>query len=387
MKVAHLSDVHLGYRAYSRVDSTGTNQRERDVLDAFRRALNAILKEDPSLILITGDLFHTVRPPNFSLLSAYRILTETQQRRGGKPMLIIAGNHETPRSAESTCILALFSHIPGVQVVFNTIEVVDIPQLGVSATCIPAKGVSEIERQILAPNPHAQVNLLLLHGVLEGVTAFALQNPISRKAILREEWDYIALGDYHLYQQVAPNALYSGATEFTSTNIWEEAEKPKGFILYETDTRTHQFHPIKTRQVIDLLPIDAQDLSQQELNALIAERAESHPQFENAIVRQRVVNLHPELRSGIDGALIRELRARALHYQLDLRLASLSARGTSSPRGGAEEAGRLTLRDEWHLFAQAYPLPNELNREEFLTLGERMLTGVEEEGILQEGGG
>ncbi len=382
MKIAHLSDVHLGYRAYSRVDASGMNQRERDVLEAFRRALGAILKEDPPLVLITGDLFHTVRPPNYSLLNAYRLISEVQKQRGGKPLVIIAGNHDTPRTAESTCILALFSHILGVVVVFNEIEVVEFREWGVSLTCIPAKGVSEIERRILEPNPNAKVNLLLLHGILEGITQFALHNPVSRRAILRDEWDYIALGDYHLYTQVAQNALYSGATEFTSTNIWEEAGKPKGFILYETDTRQHEFRPIKTRKVVDLLPIDAQDLTQQELNALIAERAESHPDFDQAVVRQRIFHLHPELRSGIDGNLIRELRARALHYQLDVRVALPTGHGRFVTSDTSVEDGRLTLVDEWRLFAQHYPLPSELNRAEFVALGERLLTGSESEGLI-----
>ena len=38
MRIAHLSDVHLGYRAYSRTNEHGVNQREHDVLQAFRRA-------------------------------------------------------------------------------------------------------------------------------------------------------------------------------------------------------------------------------------------------------------------------------------------------------------------------------------------------------------
>ena len=42
MRIAHLSDVHLGYRAYSRTNEHGMNQREYDVLQAFRRALRAI---------------------------------------------------------------------------------------------------------------------------------------------------------------------------------------------------------------------------------------------------------------------------------------------------------------------------------------------------------
>lgn len=113
MRIAHLSDVHLGYRAYSRTNEHGVNQREADVMKAFRTALRAILQATPDLIVITGDLFHTVRPSNNSLIMAYKFLLDLQTQRRGAPLVIIAGNHETPRVVESGCILALLTHILG----------------------------------------------------------------------------------------------------------------------------------------------------------------------------------------------------------------------------------------------------------------------------------
>lgn len=379
MRIAHLSDIHLGYRAYSKVDANGQNQREADVMNAFRNALGLILRREPDIVLIAGDLFHTVRPSNASLLNAYQSLKQFQEQRKGAPLILIAGNHETPRSAESMCILVLFSHLPGVQVVYREIEVLPLSSLGVSATCIPSRGVSELERKLLAPDPQAKVNLLLLHGILEGVTQFALQNPIARAPILKEEWDYIALGDYHLFTEVAPNAYYAGATEFTSTNIWEEVGKPKGFILYDTETRQAELVPVRTRAVYDLLPIDARDLTQSEINQAIAKRAQAIP-LEGAIVRQRIYNILPEQRSGIDGALIRELRVRALHYHLDMRMPRVGVNySVHSGESEDETDGRITLADEWRVFAQNYLLPPEVERPAFIETGARLLYEIAEE--------
>lgn len=375
MKIAHLSDVHLGYRAYSRTNEHGMNQREHDVLQAFRRALRAIRDAEPDLVLITGDLFHAVRPPNSSLIAAYRALSEVQVRRRGAPLVIIAGNHETPRVAGSGCILALLTHIPGVQVVYDRIEQLEIAALNATLLCIPSRGVLELERSLLQPNPHTRWNLLLLHGLLEGVTPFALERPIDRQRIVRDEWDYIALGDWHLYTQVANNALYPGATEFTSTNIWEEAGKEKGWILYDAETRTHEFCPVRTRAVFDLVPIDAAELTAAALNEAIESQAdELGDAFQGAIVRQRVWNLHPELRRQIDGELLRELKARALHYLLDLRAPRATADGrVQSGATDADGENRLTLIDEWRLFAHTYDLPADIDRAAFLELGERYL--------------
>jgi exonuclease SbcD len=375
MRIAHLSDVHLGYRAYSRTNEYGMNQREHDVLQAFRRALRAIRDAEPDLVLITGDLFHAVRPPNSSLIAAFQSLLEFQRGRNGAPLVIIAGNHETPRIAGSGCILALLRNIPGVQVVYDQIDGLEIPALNASLLCIPARGVPDIERRILQPNPNTRYNLLLLHGLLEGVTKFTLERPIDRQKIVRDEWDYIALGDWHLYTQVAPNAVYPGATEFTSTNIWDEAGKPKGWVLYDADTRTHEFHPIRTRAVYDLVPIDAAELTAAELNEAIEARADALGDALNgAIVRQRVWNLHPDLRRQLDGELLRELKARALHYLLDPRPPRPSTGGRAygqTPETDGES--RLTLADEWRLFAAAYDLPADIDRAAFIELGARYL--------------
>ncbi len=289
--------------------------------------------------------------------------------------MIIAGNHETPRIAGSGCILALLRNIPGVQVVYDQIDGLEIPALNASLLCIPARGVPDIERRILQPNPNTRYNLLLLHGLLEGVTKFTLERPIDRQKIVRDEWDYIALGDWHLYTQVAPNAVYPGATEFTSTNIWDEAGKPKGWVLYDAETRTHEFRAIRTRAVYDLVPIDAAELTAAELNEAIEARADALGDALNgAIVRQRVWNLHPDLRPHIDGELLRELKARALHYLLDLRAPRPSTGGYSRTHADETDGeSRLTLADEWRLFAATYDLPADIDRAAFIELGARYL--------------
>ncbi|MCS7066408.1 MAG: metallophosphoesterase, partial [Fimbriimonadales bacterium] len=330
----------------------------------------AIAQAEPDLIVITGDLFHSVRPPNFSLLNAYRLLNRIQRERNGAPLAIIAGNHETPRSAESSCILGLFGHIPGVLVAQEQIESLRVDTLNAHLLCIPSRGRYNLSHTRIEPDPKAKVNLLLLHGILEGLTPFAIERPVSRQLILNDGWDYIALGDWHLYTPVAPNAIYAGATEFTSTNIWEEAGKPKGFVLYDTDTRQHQFLTVETRAVYDLLPIDAQGLTAAEINEQIRTRAESVA-IADAIVRQRIFNLMPEQRAGLDGNLLRELRARALHYHLDPRMHH-AARVTY----GAGEQGerRLTLIEEWGEFARRYELPPGVEREALIQLGVHYLS-------------
>jgi len=64
MRIAHLADLHLGFRQFQRLDASGVNQREADVAGAFRRAIDAVIDRRPDAVLIAGDLFHSVRPTN-----------------------------------------------------------------------------------------------------------------------------------------------------------------------------------------------------------------------------------------------------------------------------------------------------------------------------------
>ena len=43
MRLAHLADVHLGFRQYHRLNAQGINQREADVAAAFRTAIEQVI--------------------------------------------------------------------------------------------------------------------------------------------------------------------------------------------------------------------------------------------------------------------------------------------------------------------------------------------------------
>ena len=117
MKIAHLADLHLGYRAYHRVNARGGNMREADVADAFRQAVNRIMELRPDLVLVAGDVFHTVRPSNTAIADAFRQFSLLADRLPDVPIVMIAGNHDSPRSADTGNILNLFREIDGVRVV------------------------------------------------------------------------------------------------------------------------------------------------------------------------------------------------------------------------------------------------------------------------------
>ena len=101
MKLAHLADLHLGFRQFDRQTTKGANQREADVAEAFKRAVDDILEQKPDLIVIAGDLFHSVRPTNAAILYCFRQLHRLRVGLPNAPIVVIAGEHDTPRSTET----------------------------------------------------------------------------------------------------------------------------------------------------------------------------------------------------------------------------------------------------------------------------------------------
>jgi DNA repair protein SbcD/Mre11 len=114
--IAHLADLHLGYRAYHRLGPGGTNARERDVARAFGAALDAVSALEVDLVVVAGDVFHTVRPSNAAIADAFRQFARLRAALPGTPVVVIAGNHDSPRAIETGSILRLLAEIPGVYV-------------------------------------------------------------------------------------------------------------------------------------------------------------------------------------------------------------------------------------------------------------------------------
>ena len=56
MIVAHLSDLHLGHEAFDRTED-GRNVRERDIAQAFGRAIDRLVELAPRVVLLAGDIF------------------------------------------------------------------------------------------------------------------------------------------------------------------------------------------------------------------------------------------------------------------------------------------------------------------------------------------
>ncbi|MFQ3548248.1 MAG: exonuclease SbcCD subunit D [Armatimonadota bacterium] len=372
MRVVHFSDCHLGYRAYNRVTSQGINRREADIFQAFRQVLKKVSELDPDLILIAGDLFHVVRPSNLTIQQTFREFINLRERTAA-PCIIIGGNHDSPRSVDTGCILDLFSNLPSFIVVHNNYEQVKLPKLDTSVFCLSHRALPELNNLKLEPDKSSKFNLLMVHGTVEGVFKQSYDiYEIRRSDVINESWDYIAFGHYHTFTELAPNAYYSGSIEYTSPNFWSELGNKKGFIEYNlAERKLVDFHSISTREVIDLRPIDADGRTVGEIDQMIKQRVESiSGGYEDKIIRLIVLNLNRSVQKDLDFKTIREYRTAMLHFDLQLKPPQTSKHNTEN--GAVIET--KSLEEEWDSFVKDIEIPVDINREEFRLKGREYLS-------------
>jgi DNA repair protein SbcD/Mre11 len=386
VKLAHIADTHLGIRQYHRQTAAGINQREADVAQAFRTAVDGIVAAAPDAVVIAGDLFHSVRPTNAAIVFAFRQLQRLRDSLPDAPILLIAGNHDTPRSTETGSILRLFEEL-GVDVATDQPRRLVYPALDLSILAVPSQAVSTPERVALAPEGGEGRQVLAIHAEVEGEYPFDRSAAdyggaiVSRRELHLDEWSYVALGHYHTQHEVARNAWYAGSLEYIGPNLWGEwvDEKQhgahgKGWLLVDLDTGSVSRRPVATpREVYDLDPILAEGLSAAGLDEQIKARVESLPGgIADKIVRLRVFGVARHVARELNHTAVRSYKAEALHFHLDLRRPETHRIvGTGAP------GRRQTLPDLVTSYLAARPLPAELDREAFIRLGRELMDSVE----------
>jgi exonuclease SbcD len=386
VKLAHIADPHLGIRQYHRQTPAGINQREADIAHAFRLAVDGVIAARPDAVVVAGDLFHSVRPTNAAIVFAFRQFQRLREALPEAPIVLIAGNHDTPRSTETGSILRLFEEL-SVDVATDEARRLVYPALDLSVLAVPHQALVGGVRPSLRPDGTERHRVLVLHGEVEGVFPFDRSAAEYGGALLGlqelapAEWSYVALGHYHVQHEVAPRVWYAGSLEYVSPNVWgeliDEADhglSGKGWLLADLEGNKVERREVPlARAILDLEPVEAEGLSAAAVSELIAERVRALPGgVEDRIVRLRVWNIPRHVARELDHAGIRALKSAALHFQLDLRRPEIHRTvGMGAP------GRRQTLPELVRGYLERRPLPAELDREAFVRLGESLMDAVE----------
>lgn len=350
MIVAHLSDLHLGHRAFDRWEQ-GVNLRERDLALAVQRAFEAVVEQRPDLVVITGDVFDRPDPPAAALVTLTRAIETLRSALGDTPVVMVAGARDTPRRSGDAGALAALDAFPNVEAATTMPRSIVYEQRSLHVQLIPHAAVLRNPRPLVEPDPRMRHNVLAVCGL---VTDAADALPIDPTG-----WDYVALGSDHTHRVVAPRVAHAGSLERVGSSPWREAGEEKGFLSVDLDDGAVTFHPVAGRPVVAMAPSRAPRGDPDRIRSRFAEVVREIPGgIDRKIVRVRLRGPVPSDLVALQG-LVSELSQRAVHLSVEVddpggRVsgagASLSdrARGllpADAPAGAAALLDRLLAPD------------------------------------------
>lgn len=311
MIVAHLSDLHLGFRAYGRVER-GADVRERDVATAWERAVQEIVRLAPDVVVVAGDVFDRPDPPAGALVALSRGLELLRASLAETPVLMVAGPRDTPRRPGDPGALAVLDTFPNVEAAAGLPRSILLERLGLHAALVPYRATAREHPLRPEPDPRVRWNLLVLH---------ALEGAGDEPGIYVDaaDWDYVALGGEHRRRQVAPNVQYPGSLERVALDPWKEAADEKGFLTIDLERGTTTFHPIPGRAVAALAPIRVSPDDPERLRRRVDEVTREVPGgIAGKIVRLRLEGIDPAHLLHLQGAQLHTLRQEALHLAVEV---------------------------------------------------------------------
>ena len=213
--------------------------------------IDQALEIKPDLIIHSGDFFHRPSPPNRPMIFALEQLNRLAEVN--IPFVLIAGNHETPKTIFTSPILKAFSTIKGVYPFFGqgyqTATFGDLVVHGLPHINDERVLLEEMDK--IQPTP-GKFNIILLHtsiGKSYIMEEFGEQLYPPERLELLNKFDYVALGHWHNFQKVSvlKKAWYVGSTERMGDT---EAGKEKGFCLLTLEKGVEVepvFHSIPNR--------------------------------------------------------------------------------------------------------------------------------------------
>jgi DNA repair exonuclease SbcCD nuclease subunit len=341
MKIAHLSDTHLGARQMHYTYDGGRNIREQDIYDAFVKAVDKILELRPAAVVHAGDLFDGYHPSAAALGVA---LDQVARLRDADiPIVIISGNHSTPRVAAVDHVFALLERFGGVHAVHTEPRVVAIGEVAVTA--IPhCNDRDQLSAWITnaEPSPQHRFNVLVAHVGLDGLGHVGASEAGS-VAVSGEtleavaSFGYIALGHLHKFDRPRINAVYAGSLERIT---WADDARHKGIVEVDLaadplDGAYVTLHAMDGRKHLRLPEIEA--LQADNLTDAILCAAQ-RDDLNGSIVKLPIRDVTVEAFGAIDRRKINTAFKDCLHLELD-------AHFLDAPSAGTNLAAPQELRD------------------------------------------
>lgn len=320
--IAHLSDLHLGYSSgRKKIDENGFNVRENDGYLAYNIAVDQIIKEKVNCVLIAGDMFHSPRPKNHTILIAQEGLRRLA--KANIPVYIIAGNHDATDVRAEVPSSKLLNEPMSKIFSYSEPYVVKEIHPGIYMHFISHHAfVEQDETMSNVKLIEGAVNLLASHGSCYDTNmGIILRTPneprevIIPQSIMDLNWDYTFLGHIHERHWIGSSdgkTDTAGRKQFYNGSLirrgFSDRVSPNGrgwtkWIINDDKTIGHQMFTIAEREQLDMEPIEVKGKKTREIEKEILEQLKSIDNYmikkygeitlENTpIVRQTIVGVN-----------------------------------------------------------------------------------------------
>lgn len=342
LKIAHISDTHIGYEAYKALSAKGENQRSVDFARAFATAIDDIIAADPPLVIHSGDVSdRTVIPIRLMLFIKQQIAKLASERPDGttRQVIIVAGNHELPRNRKEACFLELLYDMEGVHLSTTDYNVIDFTSSNspkelenVVVHAVPHDALKSVDFDSIQPIK-GKINIFTSHGVAGGSELYV--RSLGREfhiptTVLSRDWEYGALGHWHKQGPINignkntdnSKIWYAGSTENCGFGDLKDNGQERGWL--EVTINQGTFPTVKrrnlpTRSMFRLPIINAKGLTPTDITAKLLENIENND-IANAVVGQIVENISRETWSLVDLVKVKNSAESALHYDVTVKI-------------------------------------------------------------------
>jgi len=307
LKITHTWDCHLW------LTISGTT-REEDFYNNFHKIIDDVLAKKPKYHIDAWDLFHQATPSNRAIAEAvswYVRLAEAWIQ-----VIILDGNHTTPRQSTTTNILDVFKDVPNLHIVHgDKIQTVDFDDI--RFTCLPHINDQELFRKELSTCSDYmvgdKVNLFVSHFWIttKDNEYDELTDEISWVNILKSDieqlfqFDYVAIGHYHKNFNIK-NIYYAWSIEHTSFNQKDYDIKYNVISFDEKNKYEVEKVDIGSRKMIDLWKIDCSEYKSMGELLVYLEKNIDKRKLKGAIVKIDFMNMKTDLNINFDGNLVYE---------------------------------------------------------------------------------
>lgn len=381
LRIAHMADIHAGYKATSLVNAQGINLREADGYVALSKIVSEIIQNEADVAIICGDVFHTPAPEIRAI-----VFVQNQLRRlasAGIKVYALAGNHDTndirADIAASKVLDDPWRHIYSYAEPYVKPEIAD----GIHLHMVSHHMYGDQSHTMSQVKPvSGEINIFSTHGsCIDPILQEKLHAEHSPREIVipdglltGNDWSYTMLGHIHergwlgsrdKKTDTAKSKIYYNGSIIRRGFSDKPVPLGRGWTIWDIDTSgkfTAVPMTIAQRPQVDFLAIQAANISASDITDKIVENLKSTQtngtNFDTRIapiLRQKLEGITPAKYAALDWKALSQNAEHAMVFKFDPTYLGSEVEKVLDSEGNeitaaisiSDNADVLKVYDEW----------------------------------------